>query len=50
LADSLEGLDGKYEELDKLTEGTTEWNEAVNKLNTSVLELITNYPELAALV
>lgn len=50
LADSLEGLGGKYEELDKLAEGTTEWNDAVNKLNTSVLQLITNYPELAALV
>ena len=50
LADSLEGLGGKYEELDKLAEGTAEWNDAVNKLNTSVLQLITNYPELAALV
>jgi hypothetical protein len=30
-----------------LTKGTEEWNEAVQKVNDSVLALIDKYPELA---
>lgn len=50
LANSLDGLDGKYKALEDLTRGTEEWNKAVEEINNSVLDLIAEYPELAAFV
>ena len=50
LVNSLDGLDGKYKALEDLTKGTKEWNEAVQEINSSVLDLIDKYPELAGLV
>ena len=50
LADALDGLRDKYSALDGLVEGTEEWNNAVNDVNQSVLDLIDQYPELAGLV
>ena len=50
LRNSLEDLESGYEALDNLRKGTEEWQQAVNELNSSVLDLITQYPELAALV
>ena len=50
LVDALDKLDGKYKALEDLTRGTKEWNEAVRDINSSVLELISEYPELAKLV
>lgn len=47
LSTSLASLGDQYTALDKLTVGTLEWRKAVNEINSSVLELISNYPELA---
>jgi hypothetical protein len=33
-----------------MTKGTREWNDAVNEINESVLDLIDEYPELASVV
>lgn len=46
----LEELDSKYDTLEDLRRGTEEWNKAVQETNSSVLDLIDTYPELAALV
>jgi archaellum component FlaC len=43
-------LQDGYKALDNLRKGTEEWKNAVNDLNNSVLDLITQYPELASLV
>ena len=48
LVDALENLDGKYKALEDLTRGTKEWNDAVRDINGSVVDLIQQYPELAA--
>jgi hypothetical protein len=50
LNDSLETLDDKYDALEELTKGTKEWNAAIREINSSVVELITKYPELAQFV
>ena len=50
LKDSLNDLDAGYDALENMRRGTDEWNEAVQKLNNSVLDLINQYPELAGLV
>jgi hypothetical protein len=43
-------LQDKYAGLDELTQGTREWNEAVLELNSSVMDLIKQYPELTEFV
>jgi hypothetical protein len=43
-------LENGYKALENLTRGTEEWNDAVNDINNSVLDLIAQYPALAALV
>jgi hypothetical protein len=43
-------LEDKYDALEELTRGTKEWNAAVREINSSVLDLINNYPELASFV
>jgi hypothetical protein len=50
LKESLKGLDDQYAALENMTRGTREWNDAVNEINNAVLDLIDQYPELAALV
>ena len=50
LKNSFEGLEKGYEILENLTRGTEEWNDAINDINNSVLDLIAQYPALAALV
>lgn len=50
LADALDELDGKYKTIDELTRGTKEWNKAMLEINSSVLDLIDEYPELAEMV
>ena len=47
LNDSIEDLGDKYNALEDLTRGTKKWNEAVQEINNSVLDLIEQYPELA---
>ena len=50
LKNSFEGLKNGYKALEDLTRGTEEWNKAVEEINNSVLDLIAEYPELAAFV
>lgn len=50
LVKAIDGLDDKYKSLENLIEGTKEWNEAVREINSSVLDLIDEYPELAKFV
>ena len=50
LADSLDDLGNKYQALEELTKGTREWNDAIQGINDSVVELISKYPELAKFV
>lgn len=50
LAGALEDLGGKYDALEELTKGTKEWNKAIQDINNSVIDLIKQYPELAAFV
>ena len=50
LVNALDELDDKYDALDELTQGTKEWNKAIQEINAGILDLIEQYPELAALV
>ena len=50
LDEALTSLGNKYEVLDKLTQSTKEWNNAIMEINDSVLDLIEKYPQLAAFV
>lgn len=50
LTEALEGLEDKYDALEDLTRGTKEWNAAMREINSSVLDLIDKYPELAKFV
>ena len=50
LNESLDSLGDKQKELENLTRGTDEWNKAVQNVNSSVLDLIDKYPELANFV
>lgn len=49
LNDSLNSLNDKYKGIKELTKGTKEWREAVHSINDEVLNLITDYPELAGM-
>lgn len=46
----LEELATKYDTLEDLTRGTDEWNTALQDVNTTVLSLLSTYPELASAV
>ena len=46
LKTSLDEIEEKKSNLDKLTKGTQEWNDAVFELNQQILDLMKNYPEL----
>lgn len=50
LSDSFDSLSEKYDALDDLTEGTREWRDAVKEINSEVMDLVEQYPELANLV
>ena len=50
LSTSLDDLSSKYEAMDDMVRGTKEWNEALQETNAAVLDLISEYPELAGLV
>jgi len=50
LQDSLDGLDERSNEIKELAYGTKEWREATSELNKEILDLVDQYPELAALV
>ena len=47
---ALEDLHNAEDNLDGLTKGTQEWRDALQQCNDKVLELISNYPELAQYV
>lgn len=47
---ALEDLHNAENNLDGLTKGTQEWRDALQQCNDKVLELISNYPELAQYV
>ena len=47
---ALEDLHSAEDNLDSLTKGTQEWRDALQQCNDKVLELISNYPELAQYV
>ena len=47
---ALEDLHSAEDNLDGLTKGTQEWRDALQQCNDKVLELISNYPELAQYV
>lgn len=49
LKESLESLEDKYKGLEELTKGTEAWRDAVRSINEEVLNLITEYPELAGM-
>lgn len=53
-AEDLKNVFDEYEsiqeELDKCTKGTEEWTQALSKANNQVLELLSDYPELASMV
>jgi hypothetical protein len=50
LKESLAGLKDSYKNLEGLTRGTEEWNDAVEEINSSVLDLVEKYPELASMM
>ena len=50
LKTSLDEIGEKKSNLDELTKGTQEWNDAVFELNQQMLELMKNYPELVNFV
>ena len=50
LQDSLDGLDERSNEIEELAHGTEEWKEATSELNKEILDLVDQYPELAAFV
>ena len=50
LKNSLDGVASAQSTLNGLTEGTTEWKDAVEGLNEEVINLIREYPELAKFV
>ena len=47
---ALDDLHSAEDNLDGLTKGTQEWRDALQQCNDKVLELISNYPELAQYV
>ena len=46
LNSSISNLDNAIETLEGLTEGTVEWKQALHDVNSQVLELLREYPEL----
>jgi hypothetical protein len=50
LSDSFDSLSDKYNALEDLTQGTREWRDAVKEINSEVMDLVEQYPELANLV
>ena len=46
--DTLNKYDSATEKMNSLTKGTQEWRDALNEANTSVLELLNTFPELAS--
>ena len=46
LKSSIEDYESSLDAINKLTKGTTEWKEAIQKANEQVLELLDKYPEL----
>ena len=46
LTNSVESLDEKYESIEKMTRGTQAWRDAVQEVNTQVLELMGKYDGL----
>lgn len=50
LRESLESYDSAVEKLEECTRGTTEFNEALQAVNSEVLELMKLYPELSSMV
>ena len=50
LRTSLESYDSAVQTLDECTKGTEEFNEALQKVNNEVLDLMTQYPELASMI
>ncbi len=50
LRTSLESYDSAVKTLDECTKGTEEFNEALQKVNNEVLDLMTQYPELASMI
>lgn len=50
LINTLKEYDEAYNSLKQMTEGTDEWKEAVEQLNAQVVDLITNFPQLAKYV
>jgi hypothetical protein len=50
LVEALDGLEDKYKSLEEMTRGTEEWEKAVREVNQEVMDLIDQYPELAAFV
>ena len=50
LVDSMDALEDKYTTLEELTRGSREWRDAVQEINSEVLDLIDKYPELATLL
>jgi hypothetical protein len=50
LINVFDSLRNKYKSIEKLTQGTKEWNEAIMATNAEVMDLIGKYPELAGLV
>ena len=50
LKNSLDELKESQKSLENLRKGTEEWTKAVEELNASVMDLITQYPELASLM
>lgn len=50
LKSSIENYNSQKEAIAELTKGTTEWYEAIQKANESVLSLLDTYPELASMM
>ena len=50
LDNSLSQLESKYDGMKELVRGTREWNEAVQEINATVLDLVKEYPDLADLI
>lgn len=50
LSDSFDSLEDKYAALEGLTKGTREWRDAVKEINSEVMDLVEQYPELAQFV
>ena len=48
IIDTLNKYDTAVEKMNSLTKGTQEWRDALNEANTSVLELLDTFPELAS--